>query len=120
MPASGHNLPGAKSLPIKGARLLIVGGASLVGSATAELFLGRGAAQFVVLDNLSQGSLAALEHVKGHPRLKIVPSDVMGLPQLLAAMRDIDGVLHLAALMSLAVDRDPWTGSTSTSAARRT
>src|SRR5689334_19273707 len=110
MPASGHNLPGAKALPIKGARLLIVGGASLVGSATAELFLGSGAAQVVVLDNLSQGSLAALEHVKGNPRLKIVPGDVMRLPQLLAAMRDVDGVLHLAALMSLAMDRDPWTG----------
>jgi UDP-glucose 4-epimerase len=59
MPASRHDGPAAKPLPIKGARLLIVGGASLVGSASAELFLDGGAAEVVVLDNLSQGSLAA-------------------------------------------------------------
>ena len=44
------------------------------------------------------------------PRLKMVPGDVLRLSQLIAAMRDIDGVLHLAALMSLSMDRDPWTG----------
>ena len=99
-----------KSLPIEGGRFLIVGGASLVGSASAELFLADGAAEVVVLDNLSQGSLSALKHIEGHPRLKIVPADVLRLPQLIAAMRNVDGVLHLAALMSLGMDRDPWTG----------
>ena len=34
----------------------------------------------------------------------------MRLPQLLAATKGIDGVLHLAAVMSLTMDRDPWTG----------
>ena len=34
----------------------------------------------------------------------------MRLPQLLAATKGMDGVLHLAALMSLTMDRDPWTG----------
>jgi UDP-glucose 4-epimerase len=100
----------AASVSIKDGRFLIVGGASLVGSASAERFLNDGAAEVVVFDNLSQGSLAALEHLKSNPRLKIVAGDVMRLPQLLAATRDIDGVLHLAALMSLSMDRDPWTG----------
>jgi UDP-glucose 4-epimerase len=108
MSASVASLPAA--LPVKGGRFLIVGGASLVGSASAEMLLDAGAAEVVVLDNLSQGSLAALKHLEDNPRLKIVPGDVMRLPQLIAAMRDIDGVLHLAALMSLSMDRDPWTG----------
>ena len=34
----------------------------------------------------------------------------MRLPQLLAATKGVDGVLHLAAVMSLTMDRDPWTG----------
>jgi UDP-glucose 4-epimerase len=34
----------------------------------------------------------------------------MRLPQLIAAMKSVDGVLHLAALMSITMDRDPWTG----------
>jgi UDP-glucose 4-epimerase len=110
MPVSVANAPVTKSVPIDGGRILIVGGASLVGSASAERFLDAGAAEVVIFDNLSQGTLAALKHLEGDPRLKIVAGDVMRLPQLLAAMRHVDGVLHLAALMSLGMDRDPWTG----------
>src|SRR5262245_25523423 len=108
--AKPANTPRATPVPIEGGRFLIVGGASLVGSASAELFLQRGAAEVVVFDNLSQGSLAALKHLETDPRLKVMPGDVMRLPQLIAAMRAVDGVLHLAALMSLGMDRDPWTG----------
>jgi UDP-glucose 4-epimerase len=98
------------SVPIEGSRFLIVGGASLVGSATAELLLAEDAGEVTVLDNFFQGSREALRHIEGNPRLKIVLGDVMRLPQLLAATKDIDGVLHLAAVMSLTMDRDPWTG----------
>ena len=34
----------------------------------------------------------------------------MRLPQLIAATKGVDGVLHLAALMSITMDRDPWMG----------
>jgi UDP-glucose 4-epimerase len=98
------------SLPIAGHRFLIVGGASLVGSASAELFLREGAAEVVVLDNFFQGSSENIEHLAGDKRLKTVQGDVMRLPQLIEAMRGADGVLHLAALMSLTMDRDPWMG----------
>jgi len=98
------------SLPIAGHRFLIVGGASLVGSASAELFLREGAAEVVVLDNFFQGSAENIEHLAGDKRLKTVQGDVMRLPQLIEAMRGADGVLHLAALMSLTMDRDPWLG----------
>jgi len=98
------------SLPIKDSRFLIVGGASLVGSATAELLLGEGAAGVKILDNFFQGSMAAIKHLEGDKRLEIVHGDVMRLAQLIEAMQDVDGVLHLAALMTLAMDRDPWTG----------
>ena len=100
----------AAALPVKGSRFLIIGGASLVGSATAELLLAEGAAEVRVLDNFFQGSREALRHIEGDPRLKVVQGDVMRLPQLLAAAKGIDGVLHLAAVMSLTMDRDPWTG----------
>jgi UDP-glucose 4-epimerase len=99
-----------RSLPIQGHRFLIVGGASLVGSASAELFLREGAAEVVVLDNFFQGSAENIKHLSGDKRLKTVQGDVMRLPQLIEAMRGADGVLHLAALMSLTMDRDPWMG----------
>ncbi len=98
------------SVPIKGSRFLIVGGASLVGSATAELLLAEGAAEVKILDNFFQGSADNLKHLAGDARLKTVQGDVLRLPQLIEAMRGVDGVLHLAAVMSLTMDRDPWTG----------
>jgi UDP-glucose 4-epimerase len=98
------------ALPIKGHRFLIVGGASLVGSASAELFLKEGAAEVVILDNFFQGSADNLKHLEGDTRLKLAQGDVMRLPQLIAATKGVDGVLHLAALMSITMDRDPWMG----------
>jgi UDP-glucose 4-epimerase len=106
MPAA----PKTHSLALRDARFLIVGGASLVGSATAELLLAEGAAEVVILDNFFQGSTDAIKHLSGHARLKTITADVMRLPHLIAATAGMDGVLHLAALMSLTMDRDPWMG----------
>jgi UDP-glucose 4-epimerase len=101
---------GTTALPIKGARILIIGGASLVGSATAELLLQQGAGEVTILDSFYQGSREAIRHIEDNPRLKVVQGDVMRLPQLLAAAKGMDGILHLAAVMSITMDRDPWVG----------
>jgi len=98
------------SVPITGNVFCIVGGASLVGSATAEHLLARGAAEVRVFDNFAFGGDAALAHIADHPRLKIIRGDVMRLPDLLAAQKGAHGVLQLAALMTLNMDRDAWTG----------
>jgi UDP-glucose 4-epimerase len=71
------------SLPIKGGRFLIVGGASLVGSASAEQFLREGAAEVTILDSFFQGSADNIKHLSGDARLKTVQGDVMRLPQLI-------------------------------------
>jgi UDP-glucose 4-epimerase len=98
------------TVPLRGSRFLIIGGASLVGSATAELLLAEGAAEVTILDSFYQGTREAIRHIEDNPRLTVVQGDVMRLPQLLAAAKGMDGVLHLAAVMSLTMDRDPWTG----------
>lgn len=104
------NVAGNAAMEIRDARILIVGGASLVGSATAELMLERGAAEVVVVDNFYQGTPAALGHIAGNPRLKIVRGDVLRLPQMIEATRDVDGVLQLAAVMTITMHEDPWVG----------
>jgi UDP-glucose 4-epimerase len=96
--------------PIRNGRFVIVGGASLVGSASAELLLKEGARAVTILDSFYQGSRDAIAHLAGDERLKVVEADVLRLPQVLAAIRGADGVLHLAAVMSLTMDRDPWLG----------
>jgi UDP-glucose 4-epimerase len=98
------------AVPIAGNRFIIVGGASLVGSATAGELLAAGAAEVVLFDNFSLGSEAAVEHLKDDPRLRLVRGDVMRLPDLLRAMEGCAGALLLAAYMTLNMDRDPWGG----------
>ena len=110
MSATSQRPSPSRSLPIKGNRFLIVGGASLVGSASAEVMLREGAAQVTILDSFFQGSADNIKHLQGDERLKLVQGDVMRLPQIIEATQGVDGVLHLAALMSITMDRDPWTG----------
>jgi UDP-glucose 4-epimerase len=110
MSATSPSAVKSHSVPVKGSRFLIVGGASLVGSASAEVLLGEGAAAVTILDSFFQGSADNIKHLQGDARLKLVQGDVMRLPQLIEAARGMDGVLHLAALMSITMDRDPWMG----------
>ena len=98
------------AVPIKGNKFAIIGGASLVGSATAAELLDHGAAEVVVVDNFSLGSDAAIAHLKDNPRLKLVRGDVMRMGDLLRATEGVHGVVQLAAFMTLNMDRDPWSG----------
>ncbi len=98
------------AVPIQGNRFCIVGGASLVGSATASELLDHGAAEVVLFDNFAFGSEAAIAHLKDHPRLRLVRGDVMRLSDLLRVTEGMAGVLQLAAYMTLSMDRDPWGG----------
>jgi UDP-glucose 4-epimerase len=100
----------SSAVRIEGGCFMVVGGASLVGSATTEALLDRGAAEVRLLDNFSFGSGEAVAHLKDNPRVKIIHGDVMRLPQLLAAMDGVAGVVQLAAFMTLSMDRDPWAG----------
>ena len=96
------------ALDLKNARILIAGAASLVGSHTAEALLSAGTKEVVLLDNFAFGTPEAIAHLKGDPRVRIVKGDLMRLPDLLAATQGMDGVLHLAAYMTLGFAQSPW------------
>ncbi|TCH95971.1 NAD-dependent epimerase/dehydratase family protein [Roseococcus sp. SYP-B2431] len=98
------------SVPIGGGRFIIIGGGSLVGSATAAELLDAGAAEVRLFDNFSMGAESAVAHLKDHPRLKVIRGDVMRMGDLLSALEGCDGALLLAAYMTLNMDRDPWGG----------
>ena len=98
----------AAALDLKNARILIAGAASLVGSHTAEALLAAGTKEVVLLDNFAFGTPEAIAHLKGDPRVRIVKGDLMRLPDLLAATQGMDGVLHLAAYMTLGFAQSPW------------
>ena len=98
------------AVPIKGGRFLIVGGASLVGYHTTRELLKRGAKEVVVFDNLAFGDAAGVADLAKEGNVKLVKGDVMRLPDLITAAEGMNGILSLAALMSLAMSKDPWTG----------
>ncbi len=96
------------SLELRDARILIGGAASLVGSHTADQLLEAGVREVLLLDNFAFGSIEAIGHLQNNPRVKLVKADVMRLPELLQATEGVDGVLHLAAYMSLGFNQTPW------------
>ena len=96
------------ALSLADSRILIAGAASLVGSHTADALLAAGAKEVILLDNFAFGTPEAIAHLQDNPRVKVVRGDLMRLPDLLAATEGVDGVLHLAAYMTLGFSQTPW------------
>jgi len=96
------------ALTLADSRILIAGAASLVGSHTADALLAAGVREVILLDNFAFGTPEAIAHLQDNPRVKVVRGDLMRLPDLLAATEGVDGVLHLAAYMTLGFAQTPW------------
>ncbi len=90
-------------MDIKGKRLLMIGGAGLIGSHTVDELLKEDIRELVIYDNFSRGSFENLEDALKDPRCKVFEAggDILHTDILDAAMRDIDGVFHFAALWLL-------------------
>lgn len=106
--ASFHNADLGAAVPVKDARILIVGAASLVGSHTADHLLAAGVREVVLMDNFAFGTSDAIAHLQGDPRVRVVRGDMTRLPDLLTASETVDGVLLLAAYMTLGFADKPW------------
>jgi len=86
-------------------RYLVTGGCGFIGSHLVDRLLARGAA-VRVLDDLSTGDRA---NVRGPA--EIVVGDVRDRTTLEAALADVDGVFHLAAVSAVERCRSDWPGS---------
>lgn len=78
-------------------RVLVTGGAGFIGSHLTRLLLQRGY-RVRVLDRFDYGS-AGIDRIKDHPRLEILTGDICNSRDLSQAMRGVDGVLALAAIV---------------------
>ena len=80
------------------ANYLITGGAGFIGSNIVEVLFQQG--ELVrVLDNCSTGKLSNLEDVMD--QIEFIQGDIRDLPLVREAVRDIDYILHQAALPSV-------------------
>jgi UDP-glucose 4-epimerase len=77
-------------------RYFITGGAGFIGSNLADRLLADGH-QVTVYDNLSTGQMRFLEVAARSKQFRLVEGDTLDAAKLADAMKDHDGVFHLAA-----------------------
>jgi UDP-glucose 4-epimerase len=90
-------------MELKGKKLLVIGGAGLIGSHTVDRLLKEDVAEVIVYDNFVRGSEENLHDAMKDPRVRVyeVGGDILQTDILHSAMKGIDGVFHLAALWLL-------------------
>ena len=90
-------------MDIRGKKLLVIGGAGLIGSHTVDALIREDVGEIVVYDNFVRGSEENLADALRDPRVKIfeVGGDILQTDILDAAMKGVDGVFHFAALWLL-------------------
>ncbi len=92
---------------IEGARVLVAGGGSLVGSHLTAALLERGVGEVIVFDPIAFDVEDALGDLKADPRVTMLRGDLMKPHQIIDAMEGVDGAVNLAAYMTLGVSQNP-------------
>ncbi len=90
-------------MELKGKRFLLIGGAGLIGSHTVDELLNEDVAEIRIYDNFSRGRQENLVDALKDPRVNIfsLGGELLHRDLLDAAMKNIDGVFHFAALWLL-------------------
>ncbi len=77
--------------------VLVIGGAGYIGSALVPKLLERGY-KVILLDLLLYGTDPIQEYLS-HPRLQVVQADFRQIDKVVEAMREVDAVVHLGAIV---------------------
>lgn len=90
-------------MDIRGKKLVVIGGAGLIGSHTIDLLLREDVEEVVIFDNFVRGSMENLEDALKDPRVSIFEAggDIRDFDILNKALKGVDGVFDFAALWLL-------------------
>ena len=96
---------------LAGKKVLVIGGAGLIGSHVVDELLKTDVAEVVVYDNFFRGSMDNLKDAISDRRTSVFPhgGDILHKDILEKAMEGVDGVFHLAALWILQCHEYPET-----------
>lgn len=92
---------------MQGKRILITGGAGLIGSHIADLVAADAPAEIVVYDNFVRGRLENLAAAQAAAPVTIVTGDIRDIDLLAKTMAGIDIVFHQAAIRITQCAEDP-------------
>lgn len=90
-------------MDIAGTKLVVIGGAGLIGSHTVDRLLQEDVREVIIYDNFCRGTHDNLSEALKDPQVKIhaIGGDVCQTDILAEALKDADGVFHFAALWLL-------------------
>ena len=92
---------------IKGSKVLVTGGAGLIGSHIVDRLVRRGAREIVVYDNFVRGRRENLAWAMANGSVTVVEGDIRDRKSLKAAMSGADLVFHLAAIRITQCSEEP-------------
>ena len=95
---------------IDNTRLVVVGGAGLIGSHTVDELLKGPVPEIVVFDNFARGRYENLAGALEDQRVTVVEGDISHPGALLEVLEGADGVFHFAALWLLQCQEHPREG----------
>ena len=85
-------------MELTGARVLITGGAGLIGSHIADLLVRERASKIIVYDNFVRGAPKNLSNALSSGSVQIITADIRDRDALAEAMQGVDAVFHQAAI----------------------
>jgi UDP-glucose 4-epimerase len=88
---------------IEGKRFLVIGGAGFIGSQIVVELLKHNVAEVIIYDNFARGKYSNIEKSLEDPRCTLFADggDIREVDVLQKAMKDVDGVFHVAAMWLL-------------------
>jgi UDP-glucose 4-epimerase len=100
-------LPNPRGASLRGARVLITGGAGLIGSHIVDRLVGAEPAEIIVYDNLSRGRRQSLADATAKESVKLIEGDIRNRTLLAEATRGVDVLFHLAAIRLTQCAQEP-------------
>jgi UDP-glucose 4-epimerase len=85
-------------MTLAGKRLMLVGGAGLVGSHIVDQLISEPVSEIVVFDNFVRGTRVNLDEAQKSPKVRIVNASITDRDALARELAGIDGVFLLASL----------------------
>jgi UDP-glucose 4-epimerase len=96
-------------MDLSGKRIMLVGGAGLVGSHIIDQLIAEPVAEIVIYDNFVRGTKGNLAVAAKSPKVRIVEASMTDRDRLKREMASIDGVFQLASLWLGECVNDPRT-----------